>query len=147
MPDCAGAHASGYRAIGVRNDPEYLKCSAITATTTLLEYLAHKGSTSMHLGMSRSFPDDGILRSRANSGMKFWVPTAQARYSGCCVRVPPPTAFISNPFAHLDGEKLYAAMLFLTIICHNRSSLEADNRKKYNGIVSRVALTARRTRR
>ena len=121
-------------AIGVRdNDPEYLKCSAITATYHFCsEYLAHKGSTSMHLGMSRSFLDDGILRFKS----KFRHEILGADRSGLVLRVlrPGPAAdsfFISNPFAHLDGEKLYAAIFFDDNMPITDSSLK-QIQKKYN---------------
>jgi hypothetical protein len=100
-------------ATGVRpGDPAYLKYSANTATYHFgAQYLSEQGYQAMHLGMSRSFLNDGILQYKN----KWDQQVVGSDNSGFIVKVPRVTAgsknfLINNPFVYISNEKLYGAV-------------------------------------
>lgn len=100
-------------AVGVRdNEPAYRKCCAGTAAYFFAaEYLATQGYSAVHLGMSRSFLNDGILQYKS----KFKQKIVGTDHSGFILKMlehsKATDGFLKkNPFIYLNEKALYGAV-------------------------------------
>ncbi|MFT5711265.1 MAG: hypothetical protein ACI8QT_001970 [Halioglobus sp.] len=121
-------------AIGVRdNKPAYRKYRAGTAAYFFAaEYLATRGYSTVHLGMSRSFLNDGVLQYKS----KFNQQIIGIDHSGFILKILEHRAatdsFLKkNPFIYLREKSLYGAVFL------DRDQSESEKymehlRKKYD---------------
>jgi hypothetical protein len=121
-------------AVGVRdNNPAYRKCCANTAAYCFgAQYLAAQGHEEMHLGMSRSFLNDGILQYKNKFDQDIMGIDTTGFILKMLVHNAGTDGFLKgNPFVYLSGKQLYGAVF----LADNQPPSEKELqrlRKKYH---------------
>lgn len=99
--------------IGVQHgDRANLRCGAVGAVWAYsLEYLRDRGYTDVHFGESRPFLQNGVLKNKKARGVSVTGCTRKGFFiSGDPQSGAVADFYLNNPFIHLVGRKLHAAV-------------------------------------
>jgi hypothetical protein len=100
--------------IGVKNgDRVYVKAGAIMVLDHLAHrYLREKGHNTIHLGASRPFLRDGVLRHKSHAGIRVIDDSGQTFAISCPLASSPAWTFLgNNPFIRKEGGRYWGTIL------------------------------------
>jgi hypothetical protein len=100
--------------VGVKNgDRKYVKAGAIAVLDYLkYRYLQQKGYKYIHLGASRPFLRDGVLRHKSHAGLRIVDDSGQIFMTSCPAVSSPAWTFLeNNPFIRKESGQYWGTIL------------------------------------